>query len=553
MVRKSRTVLCWVLVGAMISAPSAIYAQQIAAIQTARAESTEEVDLSYVTPGAVLAAVAHPRRVLTAPELEMLPIEVMSAAGKKELGIDPLDVEEVMVIVEPPQAGMPPGVGIVARFSRPYEADAILAPLVRRTVEAELEGKAYRRGRSPMDPSVYMPDKRTLIVAHDQVLRKMLANRESPAEGPVAKLLREADASRQDLLAVLSVEPVRQLAVMQLESMPLPPPLEGLRKVPDLVRAAEVKFNVTGTREMALIVYARDEAAAKELEQLIDQLLNTAKEMMLAEMAAEADSGDPVEQAMVQYMKRINERILEVFRPVRKGDRLELATVGEGNVQIATIGILIALLLPAVQAAREAARRTQSSNNLKMIGLAMHNYHDSHRRFPARANLDPDGKPLLSWRVLILPYIEQEALYRQFKLDEPWDSQHNKRLIPLMPQEYRNPSARPEPGKANYLAVTGEGTMFGKKEGMRFADITDGSSNTIMVVEANEDRAVIWTKPDDWEYDPQAPLSGLGKAHPGGFEALLADGSVRFIAATIDASFFRALLTAAGGERVTDF
>jgi prepilin-type processing-associated H-X9-DG protein len=233
---------------------------------------------------------------------------------------------------------------------------------------------------------------------------------------------------------------------------------------------------------------------------------------------------------------------------VRKGDTLTLATHGQGQAQIATIGVLVALLLPAVQAAREAARRSQSVNNLKQIGLAMHNYHDVYKTFPARANFGKEGKPLLSWRVHILPYIEQQGLYREFHLDEPWNSEHNKKLIPRMPAIYQNPSSPPRPGMAHYLGVSGKGFFFDGTKGRKLSDITDGTSNTLMVVEVDPDRAVTWTKPDDWQFSAAKPLAGLGKAHPGGFNALMTDGSVRFISTSIDQKTFRALLTIAGGE-----
>src|SRR6202789_1676353 len=115
-------------------------------------------------------------------------------------------------------------------------------------------------------------------------------------------------------------------------------------------------------------------------------------------------------------------------------------TLIELLVVIAIIAVLIALLLPAVQAAREAARRAQCVNNLKQIGLAMHNYHSANDAFPMPAITDKDGKPLLSRRVAILPYIEKQELYNKFKLEEPWDSPHNKALLKEMPTTYLCPS-----------------------------------------------------------------------------------------------------------------
>jgi prepilin-type processing-associated H-X9-DG protein len=212
--------------------------------------------------------------------------------------------------------------------------------------------------------------------------------------------------------------------------------------------------------------------------------------------------------------------------------------------------VLVALLLPAVQAARESARRMSSSNNLKQIGLALHNFHDTYKKFPPRVSTDASGKPLLSWRVAILPFVEQAELYQQFKLDEPWDSEHNRKLIPRMPPVYQLPGRGPGDGKTSYLMPAGKGTFGEQPTARTLADIKDGTSNTIMCVEANNDRAVIWTKPDDLEVNPQRPVDGLTGARPGGFNVLFADGAVRFVAQTIDPQVLRALFSPAGGESV---
>ena len=204
-----------------------------------------------------------------------------------------------------------------------------------------------------------------------------------------------------------------------------------------------------------------------------------------------------------------------------------------------------------MQAAREAARRAQCVNNLKQIGLAMHNYASANDAFPAPANTGKQGKALLSWRVAILPYIEQQGLYNKFKLDEPWDSPHNIALLKEMPSLYICPSrAAGEPFTTTYQVFTGNGALFEDGKGAKIADVTDGLSTTIMAVEARE--AVPWTKPDDLPFDPAAAPSLFGAAsnHPGGFNVLFADGSVRFIKTSISMQTFRALITRAGGEVV---
>jgi prepilin-type processing-associated H-X9-DG protein len=310
-----------------------------------------------------------------------------------------------------------------------------------------------------------------------------------------------------------------------------------------------VDLAVTRGSGFSLVLLSPDEAKAEELEGILNELMDMGQEMILAEIAKETESEDPVEKAGAEYAQRIMRRMFDMFRPQRTGRALRVAQEGGANTQVATIGILVALLLPAVQAAREAARRAQSSNNMKRIVLAMHNYHDAHKTFPPRASFDEDGKPLLSWRVHILPFIDQQELYKQFRLNEPWDSEHNKSLIDLMPPIYRNPSGVPSPNEASYLVPVGPGSIFEGRDGTSLAKISDGSSNTILVLEVNDDAAVVWTRPDDLEYDADDPLAGLGTAHPGGFNAAFADGSVRFLVnATMDPQLFLGLLKMADGQ-----
>jgi prepilin-type processing-associated H-X9-DG protein len=182
----------------------------------------------------------------------------------------------------------------------------------------------------------------------------------------------------------------------------------------------------------------------------------------------------------------------------------------------------------------------------------MHNYHSANNAFPKSAITDKDGKPLLSWRVAILPYIEKGDLYNRFHLDEPWDSPHNKQLLKEMPQTYICPSrAYKADFTTTYQVMTGAGAMFQKDAETGIQQVTDGTSNSIMVVEAA--KAVPWTKPDDVAFDAAAipSLYGAGSNHPGGFNAVFGDGSVRFIKTSISVNVFKALVTIAGGEVIS--
>jgi prepilin-type processing-associated H-X9-DG protein len=223
-----------------------------------------------------------------------------------------------------------------------------------------------------------------------------------------------------------------------------------------------------------------------------------------------------------------------------------LGVVGVGGICV--IVILIALLLPAVQSARGAARRASSQNNMKQIMLAMHNYHDVWQAFPAAYTEDSQGNRLHSWRTSLLPYFEQQALYGQIDQSQPWDSGMNASAAGTDIIIFRSPSdAAIAPGETSYVAVTGQGFLFDGPNYTRIADIMDGTSNTVAFVEAASP-GIQWAEPRDLT---EEDLSTLVGPDPGGLNVAFADGSVRFLdASQTDPQTLRALLTIRGGEMV---
>lgn len=223
-------------------------------------------------------------------------------------------------------------------------------------------------------------------------------------------------------------------------------------------------------------------------------------------------------------------------------------------------GILAALLLPAVQAAREAARRIECSNNLKQLSIAMMNYEAVHRCFPPAYIPDEYGRPMHSWRVLILPYMEQESLYNKYHFDEPWDSPNNRALADQMPDLYACPShAGPGSSETSYVMIVGPGTLSDGPTASRLGDVRDGLSNTIMLVEAVQS-GINWLEPRDLDarqisYQINSPdeSTGIQSDHPGGVNALICDGAVRFLEDTTDPETVKALSTIDGGEVLDPF
>ncbi|HEY7330890.1 MAG TPA: DUF1559 domain-containing protein [Gemmataceae bacterium] len=219
------------------------------------------------------------------------------------------------------------------------------------------------------------------------------------------------------------------------------------------------------------------------------------------------------------------------------------------GIVIPVTSMSVGLLLPAVQKVREADNRKTSINSLILLGLGMQHYQMVNGgRFPAAAICDKEGKPLLSWRVAILPYIQQEHLYNQFNRDEPWDSPNNKKLIARMPLIYKLPGDEtPSSNTTHYQVFVGNGAAFDKTRGHLLQEFRDGRSNTILIVVA--ENAVPWTKPEDLEFDPRSPILPLMSGHfQGGFLVILGDGSIHVIPQDISENSLKAAITRSGGE-----
>jgi prepilin-type processing-associated H-X9-DG protein len=222
-------------------------------------------------------------------------------------------------------------------------------------------------------------------------------------------------------------------------------------------------------------------------------------------------------------------KLLDMAETIVKGTtiRVDQSTLtAQARAQLDPL-VAATAVFESIQKPTSASARVQSQNNLKQIALAMHNFHSVYNHFPAAAIYDRSGKPLLSWRVQLLPFLEANDLYQQFHLDEPWDSEHNKKLLDKMPRVYRAVGGEEPTHKTHYQVFVGKGTVFEGKKGIKIPDILDGTSNTILAAEAAT--PVPWTKPEDLPYDPNKPLPKLGGLFENGFNVAMCDGSVRFL------------------------
>ena len=236
-------------------------------------------------------------------------------------------------------------------------------------------------------------------------------------------------------------------------------------------------------------------------------------------------------------------------------------TIVEFFVCLVVLVILIALIVPATRfgGAREAARRSQCKNNFKQIGLALHNYHEVYKCFPPAYMTDASGRKLHSWRTLILPYVGAESLhcigvYEKIDLSKPWDDPVNAEAAKQIPSVYQCPSITPEMSKTVYVAIAAEHAFLSAEKSRTISEITDGTSNTVAVVEVPVAQGVHWMSPQDIGPEQFAALTGhKDNHHTGGGHMLLADGSVRFVSENLDAKTRMSLTTVDGGETIGEF
>ncbi len=236
---------------------------------------------------------------------------------------------------------------------------------------------------------------------------------------------------------------------------------------------------------------------------------------------------------------------------------LQGLTLGElvtATAIVSVIAVLVALFLPSVTRSREVSRRSQCRNNLKQIGLALHNYHDKYQAFPPAYTVDAEGKPLHSWRTLILPYMDQKELYDKIDLTKPWDDPVNAEVFKAIVEVYRCPSELGPPTHTTYLAVVTSNSCLRPSESARMSDIKDGMSNTLIVTEVDSEHAVPWMAPMDADESLFLAISPTSKLiHTGGMQATIADGTVRFLNASLSAEIRRALISIDGNESLTDY
>ena len=524
-------------------------------------------NFNYVPADAKLVAAVSPSELAKLPSVAKLFSAILDPEFERKHGFKLSDLADVQVIVRSDDAQHEPPL-FVLTADQPLGWQKILAAefsnlKTRAQSQQFLNGKEYyvisreeMNRNGDIGPCFYIADERTMVAGTEEEIKKVIQGNEplmNSSQFPDFESDTIAVRAEMKLVKkILGVEHALKDSKVASEVAVVMPLLEHTELV--RIRAGGVAGTMgNDTVGMSLLLECDSDAGADDVFKTLEALRTIGLNLVEAKVSAwRQATAPPVPQEQIVVMSDLFEVLKKGLHDARIAVEANHLVAAATDVEIGP-PLVASVVMPAIEASREAAMRKQTMNSLREIALAMYQYNDVNKHFPPAAIRDKDGKPVLSWRVAILPFIEQKSLYDELHLDEPWDSEHNKALIAKMPAIYRDPHEDETSTNASYFMPTGNGMFGGDPRGMMVKNITDGSANTIMLVEAKRD--IPWTKPEDFEIDADAtkPLPKFGGHMADGlFAAGFADGHIEGISSSkVDAGRLHAMFTVGGGEDVS--
>ncbi|MBX9789344.1 MAG: DUF1559 domain-containing protein [Pirellulales bacterium] len=550
------------------------------------------MSLDMVTDDAVAVLALRPQGFFGPGEFKVLDQLLNQQGSDYRIPVPVTQIEQLTMVMTRPNTERPPrdasGTSLVfdiniIRAVQPIDWDTKRKSQRYEMREAEHAGRVFFT--IPDQPNIcfWPADDRTCVVAEPWTIKRVIEQ----APGAGARLP-WADSWDQlaDSALVIAFEPAwaaRTIKerVQSLPDLKLPAAmLEGLLKdTKSLLCALDAP---AGVRGRLLLSCADEQQATKRLNGL-KGFVSLGRQLFKPKPVPKTDAGvDERAQAAAEATAKrnaITEKLLASAEFTQTGAMARVTVQGDVEVAMAlqvltsTLGGVLSPSVAAASASFEPTptsveirpvlvgvvnspsmlkRRDLSKQQISAVATAIIKYHDRQQTLPPCASASATGAPLLSWRVLILPDLGYEKLFREFHLDEPWDSEHNLPLAQKMPREYGGPlaaDAQPVTTNTSLFALVGPQTCFSEGATRRLADLADGRDRTLLVIEARGD--TIWTKPEDVTVDaagrPSRRLAGL---HAGGVVLATADGQARFVVEREIAELLPALLSIAGGESV---
>ena len=514
-------------------------------------------DLSHAPAETIIALAGHPSAILYRQEYKPV-VDLLKPAGNAMMGslnIAADEIEGFQVLVLNAGKAVPPFSTppiVVIHTTKPQDWNAVAGKFVGNPEIAEFEGQKYTRTKSAPVGAVFCTiNDRTIVIGPEPDLKLYLL---ASKGGPITHKWDKAWSKVVKGQLAAAVDPAPFADLIPRNAVPGSPlgALVGQFQMfsPLIEKATGYAKGIDLEKGMAvdLVVTTPDAASAKSVEETLSALLTLGKNAAKGLRQQPAANQGPGEGPLSALMLDLGVPLLNSTRVLHPEE-----TVVE--IQMNTdkdIASTVKILAPSIMAARVTARQVADMNNMKQIALAMHNFESTYGHLPPAVLTDKPGKVPYSWRVAILPFIEQQALYDQYDFSEPWDGPKNKKLLDKIPLIYQHPLEQGKSFNTSYYVPTGDVTIFPPGDpGMGIGKVSDGLSNTIMTIEAKLN--VPWTKPEDFPVNidlknPNQPAPAIPTYTLNLIRVGLGDGSVRTLPTTIHSQMLRAMFTRAAGE-----
>lgn len=481
----------------------------------------QSFELKYVPPNATVVFLAKPSKMFQPPVFrKMLDAMGFSAQMEERFGVKPESLETAIVFANVSPEG-----------DRSKIAGGVL-----RTTDAFDWNQAL--SNSPWRIAFQVLDDRTVAVMSDSTaLEKYLEHIDKNLSPEWAGDLTALNPTEAALVMNLEKMQPQRYFRRRFEFQAMASPVSPIWEESKWMVATA---SVLGNLQLQAVLRCESEPKAQRVQETLNALLVLTRNAVRGTLSQLPRELDAEQRLAFTVGKQILNSLLSQVSITQEGTKVIADVPTDMNVA-QTAG----LLYPLMEQQLKAANRMRSTNKLKQVALALHNYHSVHGHFPPPVLIHPQTKVPYSWRVAILPYLEQQALYERYDFSKPWDAEENRFVreteIPIYSGMQKGTN------HTSMYFLVGEGAIFSnQKDAAKLFRIRDGSSNTLMVVESKRDTP--WAKPEDITYDPSKDPPKLGGFFEGGFNAAFADGSVQFISDQIDKELLHRLIQAADGK-----
>ncbi|MEC7566728.1 MAG: DUF1559 domain-containing protein [Planctomycetota bacterium] len=461
--------------------------------------------------------------------------------------VEPVEKLDEAASPEPESSTPPPAFqyGAAINFASKSVFDQVTSKLLSLGfVPSTMDGQPVFRFPFPNGPVLHVKNETTLLLGSEPELKQMIAG--SGGNNPLAESL--TNVSGDHALAIvthseslLNAIPEMELQQAMVGNPYLAPIMEFMKKV----QSTAIAVNPDADIPVYIELLASDKETTTDVFMQVNLFASLGKSL-LPNQVKQFEANPNTDPVALETLRVANDLVQNIL--VEQHDNQITVSV---SIDKALRTRVLDLAKNSIGNARQSARIIAASNHMKQIGLGLLQYHEDFGEFPvgeSQAIQYAEGKPLLSWRVHILPYIEAQALYDEFHLDEPWDSEHNITLLERMPSSYSHPDHPELTTTTLFRAPVAEGSVLTSNKKQTFSTIRDGSSQTILVLSVGVEKATPWTKPDGIEVDFDNMAKSLGVTDDGRISVMYGDMSVTPMDISTSSETWRNLIHSANGK-----